>query len=239
MAAVRQEDRGLVTGSTRFVADIPFDGLHAAFARSTEPHGTIVAVDTADAAAVAGVVAVETSDTLALDAFEHLAALDARHARHPLADGTVRHVGEAVAVVVAASEPAAVDAVELVAIDIDPLPPVVDPGRNDPLLYPASGTNETASIDREGPDALDAADVIVELELINPRIASAPVENDGIIATPTPDGGLDIVCTSQGVHAVRDDLARALELDAERLLSLIHISEPTRHICLSRMPSSA
>ena len=214
---MRREDRDLLTGATRYVADIPFEGLHAAFVRSFEPHGRIVDIDTRAAQDVPGVVAVETATTLALGPFPHMAALDARHARHPLAAGVVRHVGEPMAVVVADDARIAADAVELVAADIEPLPPVVEPGSEAPLLYEASGTNQTAAIEHDDADPLVGADSVIELDVANPRVASAPIENDGIVVTPGPDGELDVVCTSQGVHSVRDDLAAALGLDPARL----------------------
>lgn len=220
---MRREDRALVTGAALFVADIRFHGLHAVFVRSHEPHGTIVDIDARDALDVPGVVAVETAASLALDPFPHLAALDPRHARHPLAAGVVRHVGEAVAVVVADTPTAAIDAAELVVVDIAPLAAVVDAGGTDPLLYPASGTNLAAAIGPDGdPDPLGDAELVVELDIANQRLASAPIENDGIIVTPGPRGTLDVVCTSQGVHVIRDNLAAALGLDP----SLVRVRSP-------------
>ena len=200
-------------GSATFVGDLPFDGLHAVFVRSHEAHGTIVGVDLDDALALDDVVAIDTDATLPLGPYVHLAALDIAQSRHPLAHGTVRHVGEAVAVVLAESEHAAVDAAELVAVDIEPLTPVVIAGDAAPLIYPGAGSNEVASIDRENVDVLGGATTVIELEIGNPRLASAPIENDGIVATPSGEGALDIVCTSQGVHIIRDDLATALGIE--------------------------
>lgn len=214
---MRREDLGLLTGSTTFVADVPFDGLHAVFVRSHEAHGRIVAIDTDEAREMPGVVAVETADTLGLGPFPHVAALGLDHARQPLAGGVVRHVGEAVAVVVAESVSAGVDAAECVAVDVDPLPAVVDPGSEAPVLYPAAGTNQVAEIVADGPDPLEDAHVVVDIEVANPRVASAPIENDGIVVVPGSDGTLEVCCTSQGVHAVRDALAEALGIAPELL----------------------
>jgi CO/xanthine dehydrogenase Mo-binding subunit len=110
----RREDHGLLTGRTHFVADLPFDGLHAAFVRSTHAHGSVESIDADAARSSAGVIAVETGETLDLDPLRLFSTLDPNQASCPLARDRVRHVGEAVAVVIARTPEAAVDAAELV-----------------------------------------------------------------------------------------------------------------------------
>jgi aerobic carbon-monoxide dehydrogenase large subunit len=217
--AARLEDPALVRGAARFVADLPAPGaLRAQFVRSSLAHGRIRSVELSAAFEAPGVVAAYTAADLGLGPFQHLASLPAAFARSPLAAGSVRHVGEAVAVVLAESDAEAADAVEAVDVDIEPLPALVDPvaaARPDALLlYPEAGTNVVAETTDDGPDPTDGAALVVELDIVNPRLASAPLECDGILVTPTPEGGLDVWCTSQGVHGIRDELARALGLDA-------------------------
>ncbi len=208
---IRLDDIALTTGASDYLADLPFDGLHAVFVRSSVAHGVIETIDVADALALDGVIAVETAETLGLGPFEHVGGLDPRQRSHPLASGRVRHVGEAVAVILTESESIAQDALELVVVEIDDLAAIVEPGPDAPLLYGDSGTNQAHRLDAEGEDdPVAGADLVVELTVANQRVASATMENDGIIATPDASGGLDVWCTSQGVHAIRSGLCRSL-----------------------------
>jgi carbon-monoxide dehydrogenase large subunit len=209
---MRDEDAGLATGRTLFLADLPFDGLHAVFVRSTSAHGMIRSIDVDEAYDVPGVVAVETAATLDLGPFVHVGSLDPAQARHPLASGRVRHVGEAVAVVLARTPVAAIDAAELVTVDVDTLPATIVPDQSGFLLYEESGTNEVYPLDAgDEPDPTEGAHLVVEIDVDNTRVASAPLEPDGIIVRP--GDALDVWCTTQGVHAVRDSLAESLGID--------------------------
>ena len=128
-AVRRVEDRDLITGASTYVGNLALPGcLHLAFVRSPLAH----APDHRDrhraaAAASPGVVAVYTAADLDLPAHHGLFVLNPELPRPPLATDRVRFVGEAVAVVVAETKAAAVDAAELVEVDYDPLPAVVDP----------------------------------------------------------------------------------------------------------------
>src|SRR4030095_3613035 len=92
-----------------------------------------------------GVVGVHTKDTLELAPVQGFVMLPPDFSRPPLADGVVRFVGDIVAVVVAESKAQAVDAAEMVVVDYDPLPAVVDPeaamADGAPLLFPDTGSN--------------------------------------------------------------------------------------------------
>lgn len=211
------EARPFVTGAAFYVGDLAFDGLHAVFVRSFLAHGHIRGIDTAAAAEMAGVVAVETAASIGSQPFVHFDALSDKHARHPLASNTVRHVGEAVAVVLAESQALAVDAAELVAVDIDPVEPVVRPGREQPLVYDASSGNEVNRQWDGGDDPTAGARMVVGAHIANPKVASAPIETDGIVVRPTIAGGLDVWCTAQGVHEFRDSLAGALGLERDQV----------------------
>src|SRR5262245_18948235 len=130
----RLEDRPLLTGAGRFVADLRLpDTLEAAFVRSPHAHAAIRGIDTSAARRCPGVHAVLTlADLIPLLAQERL-PLQFRTAQLPpditplvLAKGEVAFVGEAVAVVVAQTRYLAEDAAALVAVDYEPLPAVSD-----------------------------------------------------------------------------------------------------------------
>lgn len=211
----RNEDIGMVKGHAHFTADLEFDGLHAMFVRSPVAHGRIRSIDPSAALASPRVVAVFTAETIGLDRFVHLGSghRTSNQSRWPLANDRVRHVGEAVALVVATDSAAAADGIEGVDVDIEWLDPIVDPAGSEsgPLLYPDSGTNRVIRLGADGPDPLADAATVIELTIDNPKVSSLTLECDAIVATPT-DEGLDIWCTSQGVHGPRNELAAALGL---------------------------
>jgi len=122
----RREDPALIAGEGRYVDDIKMTGeASAVFVRSPFAHARINSIDTSAAEAIAGVHAVYTADDV-----RHLGLLLAQVAVGPLrpllADGSVHHAGEAVAMVVAEDAYIAKDAADAVMVDYDPLPAVVD-----------------------------------------------------------------------------------------------------------------
>ena len=212
----RSEDPPLLTGSRPFVADLGIAvDLHLAFVRSDVAYGRLQAVDTAAALAAPGVVAVETNQTLPLKPFVLFGDLPVEMNQPPLADDTVRYAGQAIAVVAAASAAAAIDAADLVALELEALAPLTTTEaalRAEPL-YPATDDNVVYVLDDDGPDPIGSdTTTIVEMSIANNRVASAPLEPDGIVVVPT-DRGVDVWCTSQGAHAVRDQLAAMTDLD--------------------------
>jgi carbon-monoxide dehydrogenase large subunit len=149
-AVERIEDPRLLRGRGQFVDDLHIDGmLHAAILRSAIPHGRILLLDTAPALGLPGVVAVITAadvgnpvPTIPL----RLAPLiDLTPYEQPvIANGKVRYVGEPIAVVVAESAAIAEDALDLIAVEIETLPPCVDTRTaiaNQSLLFEEMGTN--------------------------------------------------------------------------------------------------
>jgi len=212
----RSEDPALLVGASRFVADIvPEDALHAVFVRSVEPHGVLRSIDADDARVAPGVVGVYTADDLGIQPVPpSLPPLDQAMVRSALAGDRVRYVGEPVAVVVATSVAAAVDAVERVVVDVDPLPAVVgfDAARRDEvLLHPGAGTNRCFTMGGEAdPDLFADCEVVVYLTFVNPRLNGAPIEPRGAVARwAEADGRLRLTqwsCT-QFPHRARDSLA--------------------------------
>ena len=148
----RREDARFLTGRGRFTDDEPGDAaLHAVLLRSPHAHAEIVAIDARDALAVPGVVAVHLAEDLAADGLGPLPCVTALSAqalpavppRHALADGVVRHVGDPVALVLAETAQAAVDAAERVEVSWRELPAVAD--ARDALAPRASTTRDGAS----------------------------------------------------------------------------------------------
>src|SRR5262245_61235401 len=124
---LRREDPGILTGETEYLDDLDIAGLlHVAFVRSTIAHARIESVDLDDARAMPGVVAVYASDDLELADHHGFVMLPPTMNRPPLARDKVRFVGDIVAMVVAESKAAAIDAAEAVIVDYDPLPSVPD-----------------------------------------------------------------------------------------------------------------
>ena len=196
----RVEDRRLLTGRARFVADVRLDGqLHAAILRSPVAHARLGAIDVSAALAMDGVVAVFTAADIAdrkrkipirlapLPGFE-------RFLQEPLARGKVRYVGEPVALVVADGEHRAEDAREAVAVNYEPLDAVVDfeSARSDEMIiHETAGTNLATryAVGRGDADrAFAAADRIVTRAFRCHRQCAAPMETRGIVAVYDPVG---------------------------------------------------
>jgi aerobic carbon-monoxide dehydrogenase large subunit len=224
----RLEDPRLVTGAGRYLGDIGDEAdLWMVPVRSTIPHGELLGVDVAEASSMDGVVRVYLAGDLDMGLMPVGApGLDDITRRPAIADGRVRFVGDIVAVVVAESRLAAVDAADTVWADIDPLLAVTDPGsaadNGAPVLFDGLGTN--VIYDRGEPDdtVLEDAEVIVETTVVNQRMAAVPLESNGALASPRGDGGLDIWVGSQSAHAHQRSLATVLGLD----ISSIHVRVP-------------
>jgi carbon-monoxide dehydrogenase large subunit len=219
----RVEDLDLITGASTYVGNLALDGvLHLHFVRSPLAHGLITGIATADAAAAPGVVAVFTAADLDLPAHHGLMVVNPDLPRPPLAVDRVRFVGEAVAAVVAESAAAAVDAAELVEVDYDPLPAVVDPeAALEPgaeLPYPELGSNLAAGVRApDGDDVLADAEVVVRARMVNQRLAVMPMEGNAIAVRPEPGGGLTMWVSTQMPHGFRTQAARLFGLDDEQV----------------------
>jgi aerobic carbon-monoxide dehydrogenase large subunit len=234
----RIEDPALVAGRGLFTDDVSLPGqTHLAFVRSPYAHARIVSVDLAGALATPGVVAAFSGADLVQAGVKPISAPlpfprpdgtpGATAARHVLAHGFVRYVGEAVAAVVAESREAAVNAAEAVLVDYEELPCVADavqamrPGA--PALCPEAPDNIAAEM-RHG----DAAAVTqafaraahkVSVDIVNQRLAPSPMEPRVVLAELEAGTGRIVVrLSSQMPTAVRDGIAGALPgLDAAQV----------------------
>ena len=220
---LRTEDPQLLVGAGRYLSDLGLEGaLHAAFVRSEMAHARIVAIDVTDAAAMPGVVAVWTADELGVAPHHAFVKVHDDFARPPLARDEVRFVGEAVAVVFAETPTAARDAAELVVVDYDPLPAVVDPeaalAAGAPAVFEQRPDNVAlASTDPVQPGLFDDADVVVRGRYVNQRMAVVAIEPMAAAAEPAPDGRLIVYGSTQMPHLLRNLMAAALELPPDRV----------------------
>jgi carbon-monoxide dehydrogenase large subunit len=212
----RLEDPPLVTGRGRFVGDISFARqLHMRVVRSPYAHGELRRVDIAAALTAPGVVAVWTGADIAdlppID-FRDPAGEALRPYRQPLlAQGTLRYVGEPVAAVFASDPYLAEDAADLVTIEADELPPLLDAAA--PPGSFAAGLSTEAIVLRADYGAVDAAftaaHAVIELDLEIGRHSGVPLETRGALAHW--DAARDIVelyGAAKVPHRNRDSLAR-------------------------------
>ncbi len=223
----RTEDPTLLTGAARYVYDFNDESTtHAVFVRSIIAHGEIRSIDTAEALTAPGVVAVYTAADLGIEPHHGFVKVDDAFARSPLAVDRVRFVGDPVAVVIAETFEAGVDAAELVVVDIAPLPAVVDPERafddDAPVVWPAKGDNlATMSTDPDD-DVLGDADRVIRGRFVNQRVAGAPMEPNSVTAMPADDGRLTFYAATQMPHLMQRQLAAALGISRHD----IHVIAP-------------
>jgi carbon-monoxide dehydrogenase large subunit len=235
-AIPRAETRRLVAGRGRYTGDIVVPRmLHAAFLRSPAARGRIAALDTAAAAAMPGVAAVLTGDDLAavVQPLVTRTALAPEHRppdQWPLARETVTYQGEAVALVVAETRAAALDAVEAVALELE----TEDPARYDDetaaaiLAHPGAGSNlmldrrfgngaPDAGKDGDRADAGGAA-ASVHRRFVFERQTGVPLEPRAILADWDPaDRTLTVWQSGQVPHQMQDVFARLLGLPAHKV----------------------
>src|SRR6266540_2925042 len=223
-AAVRRvEDPPLVMGSARYTEDLVMpEAVHAVFVRAVLAHARINGIDTGEAAAAPGVVAVLTAADLDLEPLPPSFG-PPLFSRPPLARDVVRFMGEAVAVVVASTREQALDAAELVQVDYEPLDVVTDPldaaAPDAPMLFPEHGSNVAVERPWKGePARVEECEVVVRAHLVNQRVAPVPMEPSAAVAAPSPEtGGITLWAPVQAPFWVRGALAASLKLDPERI----------------------
>ncbi|HZZ58744.1 MAG TPA: xanthine dehydrogenase family protein molybdopterin-binding subunit [Opitutaceae bacterium] len=226
----RQEDRRLLLGRGRYVADIKLPGqAEMAVVRSPFAHARIRAIRVRSARAHPGVYCVITGRDIA-ETLKPLPALDLQPSAKPafsrvLAGDVVRYVGEAIAAVVAVDRYTAEDAAELVEVDYEPLPALLSleaalaPGAIH--LYPDFGTNVVQTFAQEAGDvdqALATADRVYREKFSIHRYTGIPMETRGVLADADPNTGTVTLWTStQFPHRVRDCVTEVLGWPAGRL----------------------
>lgn len=233
----RREDIRFVTGQGHYVDDLPPEGIaHAVVLRSPHAHALIRAIDSAAARRMPGVFAVLTAADAERDGLRPMRPTVEANVQtgepfafmpQPLLAGDrVRHVGEPVALIVAATRALAMDAAEAVAVDYAPQPCVVTP---EAALAPgaprvAEEVADNLCLDWRAGDAA-AADAafaraahVVALTLDNHRVVTNPMEPRGGIGLYDPaTGRYTLHVSSQNIHGNRDMAARWLGVPAARV----------------------
>ena len=206
----RVEDPEILVGRATYVDNLKIDGiLSLVFVRSPVAHGRVLSIDASAAARAPGVVAVYTAADLAMADDTGLMQLHKDVARPPLVTDRVRFVGDTVVAVVGETQAEAVDAAELVVVDYEAIPAVVDPEAAldpaAPLLFEGIGTNlVTSAVGGNSADPLEGADVVVRARFENQRVAVVPMEGSAIAVIPGDDGDgheLTIFVGTQMPHA--------------------------------------
>jgi carbon-monoxide dehydrogenase large subunit len=222
---LRREDPKFLTTGGEYVDDLLDEPLlagayHVTFVRSTVAHGTIVSIDTSDALAMPGVVAVFTAADLGLEPLP--AAFNPMVAKTLLASDKVRFVGEPIAAVITEQRDEGEDAAEAVIVDYDVLEVLVDveaAAASSTLLYDAAGSNvvfDSTALgmpDMSG-DALFAdCEVVVKGRFVNQRVAPCPLEVRGS-AVAWVKGRLFQWLSTQHAQGARDAIVASNGLDA-------------------------
>jgi len=232
----RNEDPRLLTGQALFVDDVDLPGmLHAAFLRSDYAHARLLNIDISQALERPGVVAVYTADLMGDEwqpgppnvspppTIEDITF----HSRTqvPLAKGKVRHVGEAIAMVIAENRYIAEDAVEDILVDFEPLDVVadietaLDPGA--PLVHDDLESNLACHMIQGKGDyqaAKQTADVVIRRKIDIDRGAAAAMENRGIVASwDEKIQHLTVWDTTQAPIPIRNGVASRLGLNQSQV----------------------
>ncbi len=222
----RKEDKRLLTGAGTYTDDINLPGqAHAAILRSPHAHARILSIDTSAAAAMPGVVAILTGKEVEEDQLGLLPVqVDVPGAggtkmfappRQILQTAFVRFVGDPVALIIAESRHAAIEAMEAIIVDYDILPSVTDTARaldaDAAVIWPENGSNLCVHWDSGRADQADAgiaaAATVVSIDLIQNRLVGNPMEPR--VALAEWDGErFTLHSPTQGVVRVRESLAK-------------------------------
>jgi aerobic carbon-monoxide dehydrogenase large subunit len=225
----RKEDDRFIRGKGTYIDDITLPGmLHMAILRSPYAHATITGIDTSKAQAVPGVVAVVTGELMAQHKLAWMPTMSG-DTQAVLATDKVRFQGQEVAAVIAEDLYTAKDALELIAVEYEPIEPIVTPQRAMESDAPVIRTDKEGqdsnhiyhweSGDKDATDkAFTGADVVVALDTFYPRSHPAPVETCGCVADVNPaTGQATIYMTSQAPHAIRTVFALVAGLPEENI----------------------
>ena len=237
----RKEDKRFLTGKGRYTDDMTVPGMkYAYFIRSPHAHARIKGIDTAAALGMPGVIGILDGKQLKADGIGNLICGWMIHSKdgspmkmgawRPLADDTVRYVGDAVAVVVADSLGEARDAAEAVVVDYEVLPAIISsvdtlaPGA--PQLHPEAPNNlifdweigDSAAADA----ALAAAAHVTEMEIVNNRLSPNPMEPRAALGIyDEAEDHYTCYTTSQNPHVARLVMSAFYNVAPEHKLRVI------------------
>jgi carbon-monoxide dehydrogenase large subunit len=225
---LRTEDPRFLTSGGVYTEDVVDERLagacHVFFVRSPVAHARLGGIDVSAALSAPGVVAAFTAaDVGDLAPIKPGAMFNQEMARPILAADKVRFVGDPVAIVVTEQPYQGEDAVELVDVDYDPLPAVIDlddAASGQVLLYEEAGTNVTANFGDPGSldeHLFDECEVVTTRTILNQRVAPAPMETRAAAAAWDSSGRLTAWIPNQGAQGTKSSLARLLGVPDEQV----------------------
>jgi carbon-monoxide dehydrogenase large subunit len=231
---LRKEDPKFLTTGGVYVDDLLDEpalqgALHVTYVRSSVAHGYITSIDTGDALALPGIVAVFTGKDLDLQ--EVPSAFNPAATRTLLAIDKVRYVGEPIAAIVSTTREQGEDAIDAVIVDYDVLPALIDLEESmasTNLLYEACGSNvvfDSMALglpDNTGDAYFADCDVVVKGRYLNQRVAPCPLEARAAAAAWGKDGRLTEWLSTQHAQGALAPVAAANGVEE----SLVHIKTP-------------
>lgn len=233
----KKEAREKATGKLKFTGDLKFPGmLHCKILRSPYAHAIVKSIDVSEAKKVEGVVDIITYEDVPkiLSMHQFLHVPEVMYYDSYLLEKHVRHVGDRVAAVAATSVKAAEEALKKIKVEYEILPAAIT--AEDALKPEAYQIHEEARkgnkpVEMKGNvfDTLDVsigdvekgfaeADYIIERTYKTSRPNNAPLERTCVVCVPRPDGRLDVWATSQGIHAMRMNIAHSLGIPVSKLI---------------------
>jgi aerobic carbon-monoxide dehydrogenase large subunit len=229
---VRTEDPVFLSRGAIYTDDLTDErltgALHLTLVRSPMAHARITAIDVEAARSAPGVVAVFSGADVDLAPALLFPAATKGMVRPFLATDRVRFVGEPVAAVLTEQPYQGPDAAELVEVDYDPLPAVIglkDSLAEDVLLFEDVGTNLALGFGHDQPfdeHLFDDCEVVVTQEVVNQRLAAAPLETRAAAAAWGDDGRVTLFASTQNAQSARDEVAGWLGVEP----GVIHLITP-------------
>ncbi len=224
------------TGRLRFVGDVRIPQmLEARILRSPHPHARIRRIDTSKALAIPGVKAIITHEDAPAHPYGREFALPPEYMPRDnfIIPDKARYVGDVVAAVAATSGDIADRAVAAIEVDYEKLPAVIDPFEairqgapqiHDAVLWGEERDELPGNVLRtikmgigDVEQGFAEADVVVENVFRVPKQQQSPMERRCVVVNPLPDGRLDVWATTQSIHGLRHNLARALGVPYSRI----------------------
>ncbi len=219
----RREDPRFITGKGLYVDDLALPGaLHVSFVRSPWAHARIEGIAVGEARALPDVHVFTAADLKLGKTAPSFVEFDEHWHRPYLVSDRVRFAGEVVAAVLAPTRELSVDATEVVAVEYEPLPVVIEPQaalEDRTLLFEEAGTNVCMARSGVSTDdeLFDGCDVTAAGRMTSQRIAACPIEPRATAARFEEDGRLSIWLSTQTPHQDRDGLAKALGMAPEAI----------------------
>ena len=220
---LRKEDPRFLRGEATYVENLPLEGARTVtFVRSPFAHARITGVDTSAAEALPNIQVLTAADVDGLSMGPPpIPVLEQRLRRPLVAKDVVRFVGDIVAIVLSDDRASGADAAELVSVEYDPLPVLIDPveaAKDELLLFPDVGTNIAGRAGRmdHDPRLFEGCDVVVSDTLVSQRMAACPLEVRSA-AAEDKDGRITAWLSTQVPHRDHHGICPALGLDPHEL----------------------